>query len=115
MWIGLEGGDEAVEAQCDDPCGDPPQAAVFTPALPDQPGPADLKERRQGEQENGPGDRHGGKVSSPLVMMALRRSSRRQNIRQRAPSGAGTTTTPEPWQQPRPRRCPGRIWPNGVR
>jgi hypothetical protein len=39
------------------------------------------KERRQGEQENGPGDRHGGRVSSPLVMMALRRSSRRQNIR----------------------------------
>ena len=39
-------------------------------------------------------------------MMALRRSSRRQNIRQRAPGGAGTTTTPEPWQQPTPGRCP---------
>ena len=70
----------------------------------DEPGPADLKERRQGEQENGPGDRHGGRVQSPLVMMALRRSSRRQNIRQRAPGGAGTTTTPEPWQQSTPRR-----------
>jgi hypothetical protein len=37
---------------------------MLTPALPDQPGTADLEQRRQDEQRDGSGDRHGGSVSS---------------------------------------------------
>jgi hypothetical protein len=54
----LEGGDDPVGTEGDDAAGDPPQAAMFAPALPDQPGTADLGERSQHEQRCGLGDRH---------------------------------------------------------
>lgn len=40
--VGLEGGDEVVQAESDDTSADPWPASVFAGALPDQPGAADL-------------------------------------------------------------------------
>jgi hypothetical protein len=51
--VGLEGGDEPVAAQGEDPGADQQQAAVLADALPDQPGAADLGQRGQGEQRDG--------------------------------------------------------------
>ncbi len=59
-WVGLEGGDESVGAEGEHASGDPPQAAVFAPALPDEPGTADLADGGQREQHDGLGERHGG-------------------------------------------------------
>jgi DNA-binding GntR family transcriptional regulator len=47
---------------------DEPQAAVFAPALPDQPSAADL-EQCQDEQRSGPRDRHGDSVSSESLRL----------------------------------------------
>jgi hypothetical protein len=52
MGVGLEGGDESVEAQGEDAGADEGQAAVFADALPDQPGPTDLGQRGQAEQQH---------------------------------------------------------------
>jgi hypothetical protein len=39
----MQAGDEAIDAQRDDARADPGDALVFTDALPDEPGPADLE------------------------------------------------------------------------
>jgi uncharacterized protein (TIGR03083 family) len=56
--VGLERGDEAVQAEGDDAGGDPQHAAVLPPALPDEPRTADLGDRGQQEQQDGADDRH---------------------------------------------------------
>lgn len=45
--------------------GDPQQATVFAPALPDQPGATDLGERGQNEEQGGTGDGHVRTVPVP--------------------------------------------------
>jgi hypothetical protein len=56
--IGLQGGDEAVEAESDDSGADEDPAAVFADSLPDQPGAADLGDRGQYEQRDRLQDEH---------------------------------------------------------
>jgi hypothetical protein len=53
--IWLEGGDETVGAESEDPGRDPQQTPVLAPALP---GTADLGERGQHEQQQGPDHGH---------------------------------------------------------
>ena len=54
---GWKRGDEAVRAEREHAGGDPPQAAVLAPALPDQPRAADLGQRREDEQRRASGRR----------------------------------------------------------
>src|ERR687891_262842 len=60
VGVVLEGGDEAVGGERGDAGADPGGAAVFTDALPDQPGAADLCDGGDGEEDECPQDRHRG-------------------------------------------------------
>jgi hypothetical protein len=62
MWVLLEGGDEPVGGEGGDTGGDPGDASVFTDALPDEPGAADLGDGSESEQDQGAGDRHCGEA-----------------------------------------------------
>jgi hypothetical protein len=57
--VRLKSGDEPVAAQGEDSGGNPSQAAMFSPSLPDQPRTADLRERSKGEQEQRSDNGHG--------------------------------------------------------
>jgi hypothetical protein len=61
--IRLERGEEPVAPQRDHTRGDPRRAAVFSPALPDQPGAADLRDGGNPEQHQRPNHTH---VPSPI-------------------------------------------------
>ena len=50
VGVGLQGGDEAVQAEGDNAGTDPDPAAVFAYSLPDQPGSADLGDGCRDEQ-----------------------------------------------------------------
>jgi RNA polymerase sigma factor (sigma-70 family) len=57
--VGLQGGDEAVEPEGDDPTADPEPPPVLAHPLPHEPGTADLGERGEDEEQERAGDGHG--------------------------------------------------------
>ena len=109
VGVGLERGDEPVRAERDDAGGDPPQAAVFAHALPDQPGTADLGEGGDDEQGDRPEQPSWRRDEVPSGRDSGRRAARAvtacaAGLRCRA----GWPTT-RPALRPRParRRCAG--------
>ena len=52
VGVRLERGDEPVKAKGEDAGADEGQAAVFADTLPDEPGPTDLGQGGQGEQQD---------------------------------------------------------------
>jgi len=97
VGVGLQGGDEAVEAEADDASSDPDPAVVLADALPHEPGTADLDQGGNDEHAYRLCDQHDG-ACAPI----------RSATSGSAPSGSHGQSTCRHARSP-------RLWVGGLR